>query len=248
MKTETNSIKVLIVLPCYNEEESIGKVLSDLSQLKIEGVYLRALPVNDCSKDNTISEIRKHTPYYLDLPVNLGIGGAVQSGFKYAFENNFDIAIQLDGDGQHPANEIKNLIEPILKKESDVVIGSRFITKQGFQSSGLRRTGIKYFKNLNKFLLGISITDSTSGFRALNKKALEIVYDYYPDEYPEPEAIVLYHLNNLKIKEIPVIMLERMGGQSSIRSFGSIYYMMKVTLGIFFIYIRLKLNGKRNTI
>lgn len=248
-KTETNkNINLLIVIPCYNEEACIGELLNSLCSLSIPGVSIVSLPVNDCSKDNTLNEIKKNTNIYLNLPVNLGIGGAVQSGFKYAYKNNFDVAIQLDGDGQHPINEIENLIIPIINKEADVVIGSRFITKKGFQSSTLRRTGIKYFKNLNRFLLGITITDSTSGFRALNKKALQIVNDYYPDEYPEPEAIVLYHLNNLKIKEIPVIMNERQGGQSSIRSFGSVYYMMKVTLGILFIYLRLKLNGKRNTL
>ena len=241
-----NTIKVLIVIPCFNEEANIVALLKEIQSTTISGVTLFALPVNDCSIDNTLGEIQKTTSNYLSLTVNLGIGGAVQSGFKYAFKNGFDIAIQLDGDGQHPVNEIVNLLEPILKNEADVVIGSRFITKQGFQSSALRRTGINYFKNLNKLLLGITITDSTSGFRALNKKALEIVCDYYPDEYPEPEAIVLYSLNNLKIREIPVMMRERTGGRSSIRSFSSIYYMMKVTLGILFIYLRLKLNGKRN--
>jgi len=243
-----DNIKVAIVIPCYNEGANIAKLLQALKEIKISGVNLLPLPINDCSKDNTLEEIKKQTSIFLNLPVNLGIGGAVQSGFKYAHKNNFDIAIQLDGDGQHPANEIKNLIEPIINNQADVVIGSRFINKEGFQSTLMRRTGIKYFKNLNKFLLGLTISDSTSGFRALNKKALKIVCDYYPDEYPEPEAIVLYSLNDLTIIEIPVVMNERQGGQSSIRSFSSLYYMIKVSLGILFIYIRLKFNGKRNTL
>lgn len=237
-----------MVLPCYNEEASIASLLLRLKTLEVPGATIVPLAVNDCSKDNTLSEIRKTGCQYLNLPVNLGIGGAVQSGFKYAFTNGFDIAIQADGDGQHPIEEIARLIAPILNEEADVVIGSRFITRQGFQSSALRRSGIRYFKNLNRFLLGITITDSTSGFRALNKKAIGLVCDYYPDEYPEPEAIVLYHLNKLRIKEIPVMMLERTGGQSSIRSFASIYYMMKVTLGILFIFLRLKFNGKRHSV
>ncbi len=241
-----SNLNVLIIIPCYNEGANIGKLLDELIQLKISRVRLQPLPVNDCSLDNTLNEIKKRTSTFLDLPINLGIGGAVQSGFKYAHKNNFDAAIQLDGDGQHPINEIKNLIEPLINKEADIVIGSRFIEKQGFQSTIMRRAGIKYFKNLNKFLLGLKITDSTSGFRALNNKALQVVCDYYPDEYPEPEAIVLYTLNHLSIKEIPVMMNERQGGQSSIRSFSSIYYMIKVSLGILFIYIRLKFNGKRN--
>jgi glycosyltransferase involved in cell wall biosynthesis len=243
-----SNLNVAIIIPCYNEEANIAKLLQELKEINIPGINLTGLPVNDCSKDKTLQEIKKNTSVFLNLPVNLGIGGAVQSGFKYAKNNNFDIAIQFDGDGQHPANEIKNLISPIINNEADVVIGSRFIEKQGFQSTVLRRTGINYFKNLNKVLLGLTITDSTSGFRALNKKAIKIVCDYYPDEYPEPEAIVLYTLNHLTIKEIPVVMNERQGGQSSIRSFSSIYYMIKVSLGILFIYIRLKFNGKRSTL
>jgi len=242
------SVKVGIVIPCYNEEESIGKVLLSLKAIRISGVELFPIPVNDCSKDNTIEEIKKHTTHYLDLPVNLGIGGCVQSGFKFALENRCDIALQLDGDGQHPAEEIEHLIKPLIDKQADVVIGSRFIEKKGFQSTTMRRTGIKYFKALNRMLLGITITDSTSGFRALNKKALELVCEYYPDDYPEPEAIVLYSLNHLTIKEIPVVMHDRAGGKSSIGSLSGVYYMIKVSLGILFIYIRLKFNGKRRSV
>ena len=248
MKTEINKINILVIIPCFNEQASIYAILNEIESLSISGTNIVALPVNDCSKDKTLSEIKKVTNTYLDLPINLGIGGAVQSGYKYAQKYNYDIAIQLDGDGQHPVNEIEKLIIPIINTESDIVIGSRFINKQGFQSSSLRRFGINYFKKLNQLLLGIKITDSTSGFRAINKKAIDLVCNYYPDEYPEPEAIVLFKLNNLKISEIPVTMSERKGGQSSISSYKTIYYMIKVSLGIIFIYLRIKFYGKRNTL
>jgi glycosyltransferase involved in cell wall biosynthesis len=194
--------------------------------------------VNDCSSDATGEVISKLNCVVLDLPVNLGIGGAVQTGFRYAFENSYDLAVQVDGDGQHPADEIPKLMNAMRHDGFDIVIGSRFIDKKGFQSSALRRTGINYFRRLNKMLTGIDVADSTSGFRMLNRKALEVVQEYYPDEYPEPEAIVIYRKNDLSVGEVAVEMKERQGGVSSIGFFASIYYMWKVTLGIVFTYIR----------
>jgi glycosyltransferase involved in cell wall biosynthesis len=247
VRTEINK-KVLLIIPCFNEQENIGELLKQVKKISLEGVEITPLPINDCSTDNTLIVIRQQTNIYLDLPVNLGIGGAVQSGYHYAHLQNYDIAVQVDGDGQHPIEELRKIIEPILNNEADVVIGSRFIKRTGFQSSAMRRIGINYFKKLNKILLGITITDSTSGFRAINRKAIELVCEYYPDEYPEPEAIVIFKLNKLNIKEVPVEMKERQGGVSSISSFKSIYYMIKVTLGILFIYLRIKSNGKRSAI
>jgi glycosyltransferase involved in cell wall biosynthesis len=242
-------MKIAVVIPCYNEQDSIANVLSEIKSIPHQTNYsLTPVVINDCSKDNTLDVLKNSGCIYLDLPVNLGIGGAVQTGFKYAFRNGFDIAVQLDGDGQHPAQEIARLIEPILEGKSDIVIGSRFIEKEGFQSTYLRRFGINYFKRLNKLFVGLTITDSTSGFRAINRSALELVCNYYPDEYPEPEAIILYALNELKIAEIPVVMRERQGGVSSISSYKSIYYMIKVSLAMFFIYLRLKFNGKHRSV
>lgn len=241
-------VKLAIIIPCFNESGNIRKVIEELDKISIAGVAIYPLVVNDCSKDNTIDIVRTLPCDYLDLPVNLGIGGAVQSGFKYAWKNNFDIAIQLDGDGQHPADQIKDIIQPILDGKADVVIGSRFINKEGFQSTFARRMGIQYFMYLNRILIGLKIHDSTSGFRAINKKALEIVSNYYPDEYPEPEAIVLYAMKNLKIKEVPVLMRAREQGISSIGSVGSLYYMFKVTLGIIFMYLKLLRYGKRHSL
>lgn len=234
-------MKIAAIVPAYNEEKAITAVVNDINQMaSSQNLAITVVVVNDCSKDATSEIISKLNCIVLDLPVNLGIGGAVQTGFKYAFENNFDYAIQVDGDGQHPASEIPKLIKGISENDLDVVIGSRFISKEGFQSSAFRRFGINYFKWLNKILTGVKINDSTSGFRLINKKTLEIVSDYYPDEYPEPEAIILYSLHKLKIGEVAVNMQERQGGVSSIGALSSIYYMFKVSLAIIYTFIRIK--------
>lgn len=234
-------MKIAAIVPAYNEEKAITAVVNDILQTaQSQNLSITVIVVNDCSKDSTSEIISKLTCVALDLPVNLGIGGAVQTGFKYAFENGFDYAIQIDGDGQHPASEIPKLLNAATENNLDVAIGSRFMSKEGFQSSATRRFGINYFKWLNLFLVGITINDSTSGLRLINKKTLEIVSEYYPDEYPEPEAIILYSLNKLKIGEVSVNMKERQGGVSSISSVSSIYYMFKVTLAIIYTFIRIK--------
>ena len=231
--------KVLIVIPCYNEEASLPSVLDELHQTTLPGGYqMEVAVINDCSKDNTVAVARKHNATVLDLPVNLGIGGAVQTGIRYARDNNFDIAIQLDGDGQHPPKELSKLVSHHIESGANVVIGSRFLEKEGFQSSFLRRLGISYFHWVNRVMTGKHIYDSTSGFRLFDKAAIKIAAANYPDEYPEPESLVLFSKAGLKIAEVPVIMSARRGGQSSIRSFGSVYYCIKVSLAMFFSFIR----------
>lgn len=230
-------MKVAVIIPAFNEEDAIVKVVEEINAITTD-YQLTAVVVNDCSTDQTAVIIDSIKCVALHLPVNLGIGGAVQTGFLYAYENNFDFAVQLDGDGQHPAHEIPQLIDTSINKNLDVVIGSRFLKKQGFQSSFIRRVGIRWFSILNKVLTGNHITDTTSGFRLYNRKALEVVTTYYPDEYPEPEALILYAKRKLQVGEIPVQMRERQGGISSINSFRSLYYMWKVTLGVLFTYIR----------
>jgi len=233
-------MKIATIVPAYNEEKAIATVVRDILQTAhSQNLSITVIVVNDCSKDATSEIISKLDCIALDLPINLGIGGAVQTGFKYAFENGFDYAIQIDGDGQHPASEIPKLINAAKENNFDIVIGSRFLSKEGFQSSAIRRFGINYFKWLNRFLVGVTINDSTSGFRLINKKTLEIVSEYYPDEYPEPEAIILYSLNKLKIGEVSVSMRERQGGVSSIGVTSSIYYMFKVTLAIIYTFMRI---------
>ncbi|MFT7612171.1 MAG: glycosyltransferase involved in cell wall biosynthesis, partial [Parvicellaceae bacterium] len=202
-------LKVLVVIPCYNEEEAIASVVDEVKSQSLENVNIEVLVINDKSTDGSIDVLQKNNISHISLPVNLGIGGAVQTGYKYAFQNGFDVAVQLDGDGQHRADQLVNVIAPIQNDEADVVIGSRYLTKEGFQSSSLRRFGINFFRSVIKMLTGVVVRDSTSGFRALNLNALKLVNEYYPDTYPEPEAIVLYAKHGLRIKEVPALMRER---------------------------------------
>jgi len=231
--------KVLIIIPCYNEEAALPSLLEELKRLILPEAYeLTLLVVNDCSKDNTIAVAKSYEVKVLDLINNLGIGGAVQSGLKYAKQNNFDIAIQLDGDGQHPPSEIIKQLTAYEAQSADVVIGSRFIENEGFQSSFMRRMGINYFFNLNKLLTGNKIYDSTSGFRLLGRKAIELAALNYPDDYPEPESLIIFSKAGLKIIETPVVMSHRLGGTSSISNLSSIYYCVKVTISMLFSFIR----------
>ncbi len=235
--------KVLIIIPCYNEAQNVALLYNELHDLKVEGCTISPLFINDHSSDSTKDKLMEMGVKFLDNPINIGIGGTVQLGFMYANEYEFDFAVQMDGDGQHPPKDLYKLITPLLKKEADVIIGSRFIDKKGFQSSALRRFGINFFSRLNKLLVGISIKDSTSGYRAYNKKAIFELIQYYPDEYPEPEAIVYLAHKGLKIKEVSVTMNERVMGVSSIRRFSTIYYMIKVSLNSIFLHLKMKSNG-----
>lgn len=222
-------MKVLIIIPAYNEAENIEKLINEIKELCPFADYL---VVNDCSKDDTEKILHRIGAMYMCNPVNLGIGGTVQGGYVYALKNGYDIAIQVDGDGQHDISYLKEMIEPIEKGEADIVIGSRFIEKQGFQSSVGRRFGINFLSGLIKLCTGIRVKDVTSGFRAVNRKFIKIYANDYPQDYPEPEAIVLGVMQKGRIKEIPVMMKERVGGISSINIWRSIYYMVKVSLAI----------------
>ena len=233
-------VKIAAIIPAFNEEKAIAEVVNGIKSLEqTDGLIIDVIVVNDCSTDRTSAIASCLDCVVLNLPVNLGIGGAVQTGFKYAYKHGYEIALQVDGDGQHPPEEIPKLLQALEEEGADVVIGSRFIEGIGYRSSFLRRVGIYYFMVLNELTARVRITDSTSGFRALSRKALVNVDDYYPDQYPEPEAIILYALNGLKIKETPVKMKERHGGRSSISAIASIYYLSKVTFAMFFTYMRL---------
>ena len=194
--------------------------------------------INDCSTDNTLDICKQNKFNVIRLPINLGIGGAVQTGYKYAFQNGYDLAVQVDGDGQHDPAFLKNMANYLEKEKCDMVIGSRFINKEGFQSSGTRRIGIKYFTVLIKLVTGEKITDPTSGLRMVNRDIIEMFANDYPKDYPEPESVVAILRKKKKVKEIPVIMKAREGGVSSISPKKSIYYMIKVTLAILIECIR----------
>ncbi len=237
---------ILVIVPCYNEQGAIANVVRELITVRDREVYrLDVLVVNDCSTDNSLTIIQTLPCSYLNLPVNLGIGGAMHSGYRYAYQHGYDIAVQMDGDGQHPADELPAVLQPIFQQEADVSIGSRFISREGFQSSFTRRLGIRYFRWLNQLLIGKTVHDSTSGFRAFNRRTIEVVNGYYPDEYPEPESIVQFGLQGLRIKEVPVRMRNREEGVSSINTSRALYYMLKVSLGIVFMYFRLATKRTR---
>lgn len=223
-------MRTLIIVPAYNEEDSILNTVNDIKQCHPE---VDILVVNDASKDKTKEILRNSNIRHLDIPINLGIGGGVQSGYLYAFEHDYDIAVQMDGDGQHPASELDKILLPIKKNEADMVVGSRFVDKNGFQSSILRRLGIKFLSSLIYICTRKRILDVTSGFRAVNRKYIEIFSREYAQDYPEPEALVVAANKNARICEVPVIMRERQGGVSSISPLKSIYYMIKVSLAIF---------------
>ena len=234
-------LKILVIVPAFNEQDCIDQVILDLKKTNSDW---DVLIVNDGSKDNT-SQVAKSTnkAKVIDLVSNLGIGGAVQTGFKYAERNGYDIALQFDGDGQHISAEIPKLIAPIISKEVDMVIGSRFaITHSGWKSSVPRRMGIFVFTILNRLLIRQRITDSTSGFRAYNKETIKFLSAHYPMDYPEPEAIILLGKNGFKMKEISADMKARETGTSSINYRRAIYYMIKVVLAILMTSIRPKIR------
>ena len=213
-------MKKLVIIPAFNEEGNLEKTVKDIKDNAPDFDYVI---INDCSTDKTLEMCRRHGFSYLNLPVNLGIGGAVQTGYRYAYYHGYDIAVQFDGDGQHSAAHLEDMVTTLIDTESDMVIGSRFIEKEGFQSSGLRRIGIKYFTGLIKLLTGKKITDPTSGMRMVNKKLLEKFTDEYPKDYPEPESVVTILSEKYKVTEIPVVMNEREEGVSSISLKNSVY-------------------------
>jgi hypothetical protein len=233
-------MKILIIIPAYQEAANIKRVVDNIINNYPQYDYL---VVNDGSRDNTAKICYENDYSYLDLPINLGIGGAVQAGYKYALKNEYDIAIQIDGDGQHDVSFIDNMVKSMIEEEADIVIGSRFIEKQGFQSSFTRRMGIRILSNLIKICTGKRINDVTSGFRLVNRQFIELYADNYPSDYPEPEAIVTALEYGAKIIEKPVVMREREHGSSSINIYKSVYYMIKVSLGI--VICRISLGIRR---
>lgn len=221
--------KVLLIIPAYNEAKNIEKVVDNITANFPQYDYV---VINDGSKDETRDICKKRGYNFLNLCINLGIGGAVQTGYKYAKDKGYEVAVQIDGDGQHDIVWLEKMLPFLENKEADVVIGSRFIDKEGFQSSAARRTGIKILSNLIYLCTGCKIKDVTSGFRAVNREYIRIYAESYPNDYPEPEAIVAAVMHGGRIKEYPVVMRERENGTSSINFVKSIYYMIKVTLAI----------------
>lgn len=220
-------VRVLIIIPAYNEVDSIVRVVEEI---KASGYDY--LVVNDGSSDNTASLCQSNGFEILNLRENLGIGGAVQAGHKYALEHNYDIDIQFDGDGQHDSSCISSLVAGIAEG-NDLVIGSRFIgTENEFKSTLMRRIGIRWLSLIIRLFGGERVTDPTSGFRACSRSAIKLFSDDYPIDYPEPESIVTASKAGLLVSEVPAIMHERQEGESSIGVVSSVYYMIKVSLAI----------------
>ena len=235
-----NEVKILIIIPCYNEEENLERVVA---RLKKEAPQVDFLIVNDCSTDSSAAICKANGWRFLDLPTNLGIGGGVQSGYQYAAANDYDITVQMDGDGQHDPAYLEAVLAPVIAGELDMAVGSRFITKEGFQTSFMRRLGIRIISATIRLLCGARVLDVTSGFRACNKALTAFYARHYAQDYPEPEAIVSAVLNGYRVGEVPVVMQERMGGVSSINLLRSAYYMIKVPLAL--LVYRLSIRRKK---
>ena len=236
-------MKTLVIIPAYNEEESILNTYKEIIDYnKKYNTHYDVIVINDCSTDKTLEICKTNNIPTISLIHNLGIGGAVQTGYKYALMNDYDIAIQYDGDGQHDVKYIKNIIEPIINDNADFVIGSRFVTKDAseFKSSAARRLGIKLISNIIHLLTKKRIYDVTSGFRAANKKVIQLFANECPVEYPEPITNMELLKNNLNVFEVPVAMRERDGGVSSIHSWKNAYYMVNVILAILVFGLRRK--------
>lgn len=228
-------MKTLIIIPAYNEEKNILKVYNSIQKYNRENkTKYEVITINDGSTDNTEKTLQKNNIPHIELIHNLGIGGAVQTGYKYAEEKGYDIAVQFDGDGQHDINYVKKLIEPIEKNKANMVIGSRFIDKKSseFKSSKLRRVGITIISFFIKIIGKQKVYDTTSGFRAVDKDLIKYFAEDYPVEYPEPVSTTKILRQKYKIKEVPVSMNEREGGISSIRAWKNVYYMVNVILSI----------------
>lgn len=232
--------KVCVIIPCYNEAENISATVKDVLAHNSDKFELLPLVINDFSADETFTAASEAGGTVLDLPCNLGVGGAVQTGFKYALRNKFDYAIKFDGDGQHKAEYIATLLEPLENDNADMVIGSRFCQEHdGFKSTPTRMVGIKLFRCLNSFLTGQTVTDNTSGFRAYSREALEFTSIHYPAfDYPEPEEVVLMSKNGFRLLEQFVEMQPRLGGESTINPMKSVYFMLKVVFAILMVATR----------
>lgn len=221
--------RVLVILPAYNEEASVGHVLTEIRTVLPEADLL---VVNDSSRDRTSETARKAGAIVLDLAVNLGIGGAMQAGYRFATKMGYDYAVQVDADGQHDPKEIPRLLTPVMEGKADIAIGSRYQSQTGYRSSRMRRVGSWFFSLAVSGIVGQRITDTTSGFRAVNCRVILFYSEQYPQDYPEVEAVVMLHRAGFSLLEVPVRMRPRIGGDTSISPLKAIYYMIKVPLAI----------------
>jgi glycosyltransferase involved in cell wall biosynthesis len=227
---ELAELKRLAIVPALNEEATVGRVIDEIRAFD---AGFDIVVIDDGSTDRTAGLAADRGANVVRLPFNLGIGGAVQTGYRFAFERGYDIAVQVDGDGQHDPSQLPAILAPVLAGEADVCVGSRFAAGVGYQSSFARRVGIKLFARVVSAVVRQRVTDTTSGFRAVNRKGIALFAADYPHDYPEVEATVMSVKHKLRLCEVPVSMRERAGGASSITALRSVYYMTKVLLAIF---------------
>jgi hypothetical protein len=220
----------IAIVPAFNEERNIGRVLDELRAFDPQ---LEVVVVSDGSLDRTAEVAAEHGAHVVQLPFNLGIGGAVQTGFRYARDNGYQLVVRCDGDGQHDPSELPKVLAPVLAGEADIAVGSRFAGGEGYRSSATRRIGIRLLALVVSAIARQRVTDTTSGFQALNRRALELFALDYPHDYPEVEGMVMTIKHRLTLVEVPVRMREREHGRSSITALRSVYYMLKVSIALF---------------
>jgi glycosyltransferase involved in cell wall biosynthesis len=226
--------RILVAIPAYGEEKSIGGIVSSIRRKLPYDVVV----VNDGSPDGTSAVARNAGAITLDLPCNLGIGGALQTAYQFARDHGYDALVRIDADGQHEIKDIPRVLEPVLRGQADAVIGSRFLGENEYRISIPRIFGIRFFRWLVSSNTGYRVTDPTSGFFAINRRLIEFYSRHYPSDYPEVDAYILMHRLKARTVEVPVRMYERGEGKSSITMYRAVYYMVKVTLSFFINRIR----------
>jgi glycosyltransferase involved in cell wall biosynthesis len=240
-----DTVRRVALVPAFNEEANVGRVVDEIRAFDPS---LDVVVVDDGSYDRTAEVAHEHGATVVRLPFNLGIGGAVQTGFRFAFEHGYDLAVRIDGDGQHDPSQLDRILAPVVRGEADIAVGSRFAgDRDGYRSSRSRRLGIRLLAWVVSRIVGRRVTDTTSGFQALNRRAIELFAHDYPHDYPEVEATIMVSRHRLRSVEVPVSMRERGGGRSSITALRSVYYMVKVLLAIFVGLFRRNVVPKEGT-
>jgi glycosyltransferase involved in cell wall biosynthesis len=223
-------VRRVAIIPAFNEERNVGRVIDELRALD---PGLDVVVISDGSTDGTVEVALALGAHVVVLPFNLGIGGAVQTGFRYAWEEGYELAVRLDGDGQHDPGELRALVAPIVADEADLAVGSRFVVGGGYRSSAARRVGIRILARVVSWIARQRLTDTTSGFQAANRRAIGVYAADLPHDYPEVEGIVMAIKHRIRLVEVPVTMRDREHGRSSIGALASVYYMVKILLALF---------------
>jgi hypothetical protein len=221
-------LRGLVIVPAFNERQSVGKLAHRLQRAL---PHFDVLVIDDGSTDDTLRQVPSHAAV-VSLPFNLGIGGAMQTGYRYAALHGYDVAIQVDGDGQHRPGEVQRLVDHLVESNSDMVVGSRFLGEGRYKQSITRLVGIGLLSTLIRLLTGFPVTDCTSGFRVINRRVIQAFAYWYPDDYPEPEVILLLHRSGFKITELGVKMRQRRAGMTSIPLLRGLFYVLKVTTAL----------------